>query len=222
MPTLNISLEIPETESPVPTLCSIHATDGRGDYGDATFRGNCSGELIADLLEYFGPESVLDPMQGSGTCRDIANELEIDYRGFDLKDGFDATDSDNFKVLGRFDFVWLHPPYWDMIRYNDNPRCLSQSKTLLDFLGGLSDVIGNCEGVLGRDGKLAILIGDYTRNGSYPGLPFHTFQLAVDDHGLRLACPEIIRLQHGARSTAKRYRSSFIPRLHDVCLVFKR
>ena len=139
-----------------------------------------------------------------------------------MSDGFDATDPDNFKGLGLFDFVWLHPPYWDMIRYKDDPRCLSQSKTLFDFLGGLSDVIGNCEGVLGRDGKLAILIGDYTRNRSYPGLPFHTFQIAVEDHGFQLACPEIIRLQHGATSTAKRYRSSFIPRLHDVCMVFKR
>ena len=61
--------EAPRTASPVPSLTSLHATPGRGPYGDARYRGNCSGLLIKDLLSYFRPRSVLDPMQGGGTCR---------------------------------------------------------------------------------------------------------------------------------------------------------
>src|SRR5690348_11219646 len=37
--------QIPRCKSNVPWLTSLHATDGRGEYGSSTFRGNCSGLL---------------------------------------------------------------------------------------------------------------------------------------------------------------------------------
>ena len=40
--------------------------------------------------------------------------------------------------------------------------------------------------------------------------------------GYWLAAPEIIRFGHGATSSSKVYRTSFIPSLHDVCLVLER
>src|SRR5262249_9698849 len=45
--------EGPNTQSPVPTLTSIHATPGRGPYGDPAYRGNCSGLVIRDLLRFY-------------------------------------------------------------------------------------------------------------------------------------------------------------------------
>ena len=53
------------------------------------------------------------------------------------------------------------------------------------------------------------------------GLPFRILQ-AAETVGLWLAAPEIIRFGHGSTSSKKRYSSSFIPRLHDVCFVLKR
>jgi hypothetical protein len=38
--------------------------------------------------------------------------------------------------------------------------------------------------------------------------------------GLRQSCTDIIRFSHGASSSRKVYRSSFIPGLHDVCMIF--
>ena len=211
----------PKTTSPVPWLTSIHATPGRGPYGDPTFRGNCSGLLIKDLLMYFRPQSVLDPMVGSGTCADVCAELQIPIVTFDLRSGYDATDPDSFKDIGSFDFIWLHPPYWNMIHYSDDPRCLSNARTLDDFLEGLRLVIRNCVSVLRSKGKLAILMGDGKHAGEYLGLPFRTLNLAAEE-GLWLACPEIIRFSHGCTSSAKEYNFSFIPRLHDICLVLKQ
>ena len=78
---------IPRTPSPVPWLTSLHATEGRGAYGHSAFRGNCSGLLIHDLLRFFRPRRVLDPMTGSGTCRDVCVELEIPCVSFDLQQG---------------------------------------------------------------------------------------------------------------------------------------
>lgn len=223
MPRIEVSLEVPKTGSPVPSLCSVHATDGRGHYGDPNFRGNCSGALIRDVLEYFGPKTCLDPMEGSGTCRDVCESLGIHYDGFDLSNGFDALDRNNYSVAGIiYDFVWLHPPYYNMLKYNDDLRCLSRAEKLDSFLERLSVVIGNCLGVLARNGHLAILIGDVTRRGECYQLPFLTWQLVADYHRLRLAAPEIIRLQHGATSTMREYSHAFIPRLHDVLMVFKQ
>ena len=211
----------PKTASPVPWLTSIHATDGRGHYGNAAYRGNCSGLLIRDLLNYYRPTRVLDPMCGGGTCPDVCTELGIECRAFDLKRGFDAAKEAHFAKLGQFDFIWIHPPYWNIIRYNDDPRCLSNAETVLDFLCQLRTVIRNCVSVLHDGGHLAILTGDGKNKGEYLGLPFRTLWVAMAE-GLWLAAPEIIRFSHGASSSAKQYRTSFIPRLHDVCLVLKR
>jgi hypothetical protein len=65
----------------------------RGAWGDSKYRGNTSGWLIRDLIEFFRPRSVLDPMEGSGTTRDVCRELGVEYDGFDLKGGFDALTS---------------------------------------------------------------------------------------------------------------------------------
>ena len=40
--------------------------------------------------------------------------------------------------------------------------------------------------------------------------------------GLRQHCTDIIRFSHGASSSKKVYRSSFIPGLHDVCMIFEK
>jgi len=213
--------EAPETKSPVPSLTSVHATPGRGPYGDSRYRGNCSGLLIRDLLRFYRPKRVLDPMEGGGTCRDVCRELGIAYEGRDLKGGFDATRPEDFAGLGRFDFIWMHPPYFQMVRYNpDDPRCLSNAETPGNFAARMRSVLRNCRGVLAPRGRLAILIGDGKHDGQYLGLPFRVMNAAVAE-GLWLAAPEIIRFGHGATSSRQSYSGSFIPRVHDVCLVLE-
>lgn len=222
MNRINIQLEIPETGSPVPALCSVHAEPGRGRYGNSKYRGNCSGLLIRDLLSFYQPERLLDPMEGSGTSRAVAKELHLDYFGFDLKQGLDATEPGSFKQIGSFDFGWIHPPYYDLVKYNgEDLRCLSNSKTVTDFNLRLQRVIVNCLSVLKPGGHIAVLIGDITRKGKFYGLPFHLWMTAKNI-GLELAAPEICRLSHGASSSKRVYSHSFIPRVHDVCLVFRR
>lgn len=212
---------IPESGSPVPWLTSIHGTPGRGNYGDAGYRGNCSGLLIKDLLQFYRPRRVLDPMEGSGTCRDVCRELRIEYFGGDIRLGFDATDPKSFEDIGSFDFIWLHPPYWKMVAYNQGePRCLSNAATLPEFRSQLARVFKNCRSVLSDGGKLGLQIGDVRERGEYQALPFHVFYTA-SKVGFCLAAPEIVRFQHGATSSKKRYSQAFIPRLHDLCFVLK-
>lgn len=211
----------PRTTSPVPELTSLHSKPGRGPYGDAGYRGNCSGLLIRDLLRYYQPQFVLDPMSGGGTCADVCRELSIHCLATDLTSGVDATSPDAFTHLPGVDFVWLHPPYWRMIRYSDHPACLSNSRDLDEFCRRLEQLLRNCRDVLLPHGVIAILMGDWRHQGRYLGLPFRTYNCAVAA-GLRLDAPEIVRFQHGATSSRKHYDFAFIPRLHDVCLVLKQ
>src|ERR1700722_13668179 len=70
----------PITASPVPHLTSLyHNSDGRrGQYGNQSYPGNCSGNLIRDLLKFFRHDSIVfDPMSGSGTARDVCEALGI-------------------------------------------------------------------------------------------------------------------------------------------------
>jgi hypothetical protein len=222
LPTIAVLPRAPLNASPVPWLTSLYHKAFRGDYGDARYPGNCSGELIKDLLLYFKPKRVLDPMTGSGTCADVCKELGIECVSFDIREGKDACDSASYRDIGTFDFVWIHPPYWRMKQYTDDPRDLSKSKTLHGFLNRYQDVVFECKKVLRDDGQLAILMGDYEdREGGYVPLVYHTQRLCFEA-GLKQTCTQIIRFSHGASSSKKVYKSSFIPGLHDVCTIVQK
>lgn len=211
----------PVNASPVPRLTSLYHFERAGEYGDRGYPGNCGGNLIRDLLRYFRPQNVWDPMSGSGTCRDVCRELEIPCDSRDIHGGFDAADPDQLPAE-RFDFVWIHPPYWRQKLYAADSRDLSRTPTLDAFLERYAAVIANCANALTPNGKLAVLMGDYCdREAGFVPLVYHTKRLAFDA-GLRQCCTDIIRFSHGASSSRKVYRSSFIPGLHDVCMVFQR
>jgi hypothetical protein len=214
----------PITGSPVPHLTSLyHNSDGRrGQYGDQNYPGNCSGNLIRDLLTFFRPGLVFDPMSGSGTAGDVCQALGIPCRAGDIHQGFDACDPACFPKGETFDFIWAHPPYWRMKLYADDSRDLSRSPTLEHFLLRYGQFIRNGAASLKRGGKLAILMGDYRdREAGQVPLVYHTKRLAFAA-GLTQNCTDIIRFSHGNSSSRKVYRSSFIPGLHDVCMIFEK
>ena len=213
----------PITGSPVPHLTSIHSTVIRGPYGDARYPGNCSGQIIKDLLLFFKPHRVFDPMSGSGTCSDVCKELGIFCKSGDIKTGFDAGNPKSYDGIEPFDFIWIHPPYWRMKVYNQDSRCLSNAPDLTTYYVMLRKVIQNCKAVLSDQGKLAILMGDYhdMKLGKIAPCTQITREIALREK-LWPACTEIIRFQHGNSSSKKEYASSFIPGLHDTALIYQR
>jgi len=102
----------PRNASPVPHLTSLYHFDRAGEYGDRSYAGNCGGNLIKDILRYFQPQGVVcDPMSGSGTCRDVCQELGIPCMSWDIHQGIDACDPQGFGA-DTFAFIWAHPPYF--------------------------------------------------------------------------------------------------------------
>jgi len=212
----------PITASPVPHLASLYHFSRAGEYGDRKWPGNCGGNLIKDLLNYFKPGMVFDPMTGSGTCRDVCKELGIPCVAWDIHQNFDACDPKEFGPPDTFAFIWAHPPYFRQKLYSEDERDLSRAKNLEDFLRRYGQFIKNCKTALKPGGKLAILMGDYSdREEGFIPLVFHTKRLAFAC-GLSQHCTDIIRFSNGASSSKKVYRSSFIPGLHDVCMIFEK
>ena len=102
------------------------------------------------------------------------------------------------------------------------PATCRDHPTLEHFLRRYGQFIRNCAGALKRGGKLAILMGDYyDREAGFVPLVYHTKRLAFAA-GLTQHCTDIIRFSHGASSGKKVYRVSFIPGLHDVCMIFEK
>jgi hypothetical protein len=185
----------PINASPVPHLTSLYHFDKAGDYGDRSYPGNCGGTLIRDLLLYFKPRSVFDPMTGSGTCRDVCHELRIPCESTDLKRGFDGCDPAGFGDR-RFDFIWSHPPYFRQKVYSNDQRDMSQCRTLAEFLQRYGQFVRNCADALAPGGKFAVLMGDYSdREEGFVPLTYYTKQLAFAA-GLVQHCTDIVRFSH--------------------------
>ena len=211
----------PINASPVPHLTSLYHNPIAGEYGKRSYPGNCGGNLIKDLLRFYRPKSVFDPMTGSGTCRDVCREVGVYCWSSDLHEGHDACDAEAFP-RACFEFAWIHPPYWRQKLYTTDSRDLSRTPTLDAFLERYRLLLANCAGALVPGGKLAVLMGDYAdRKAGFVPLTHHTKAIAFE-LGLRQCATDIIRFSHGASSGRKVYRSSFIPGLHDVCMIFEK
>ncbi len=208
-----------------PGLCSIVSYPDRGPWGDPSYRGNCSGWLVKDLILRFKAGSVFDPAEGSGTVREVVlglnqyKRLGIDYEGRDLKKGWDILSSP--LPERQFDLVWYHPPYWDMIRYSDDPADLSTCQGLEEFEERLSLSVARLYKVLRPGGVLAVLIGDKRKSDRY----FPLFRKLLDYGGPGELKAIIIKAQHHCLSDRRNYRPTspfLIPIRHEYCLVFQK
>jgi len=206
-------------------LSSVVSYPQRGPWGDSSYRGNCSGHLVKDLILRFNCKSVFDPAEGGRTVKDVVEGINrylkkgIHYDGRDLRNGWDILTGDFPEE--RFDMVWYHPPYWDIVRYSDDQRDLCNCHTLEDFESRLSASIDRLYQVIRPGGVLAVLIGDKRKQGSY--YPLLRSLLIHREAGELKGI--IIKMQHNCRSDRKAYHSQnpfLIPIRHEYCLIFQR
>ena len=206
-------------------ICSVVSYPDRGPWGNSAYRGNCSGHLVKDLILRFGSQSVFDPAEGSGTVRDVVSGINryhakgIDYEGRDLKNGWNSLESPLPEK--QFDMVWYHPPYWDIIRYSDDPNDLSNCQTVEDFERKLNKSVERLFQAVKPGGIMAILIGDKRRKGNYYVL-FRSLLMSQRIGELKAL---IIKVQHNCVSDRRQYPSQntfLIPIKHEYCLVFQK
>lgn len=202
------------------TLTSVVSYPERGPWGSADYRGNCNGYLIKDLLEYYQPQRVLDPMEGSGTTRAVCADLGIAYVGNDLANGagVDLYSRDFLIWLRKrmpVDFIFWHPPYGPMIRYSDHPRDLS-TLPIPEFRRVLTMGAQRLYEQLSVGGHLAILMGVYRKGGDLYRFPLDLMAWREPTE------PEIIKVQHHCTSDRQDYSGRFIPIVHEYLLIWKK
>ena len=206
-------------------LRSVVSYPNRGPWGDSCYRGNCTGHLVKDLILRFKCQSVFDPAEGSGTVRHVVAGIN-NYRGFnivyegrDLKDGWDVLTS---PLPGRrFELVWYHPAYCDIIKYSDDPRDLSNTSTLEEFEEKLNQSAERLLEAVKPGGVLAVLIGDKRRQGMY----YPLLRTLLMNPNLGQLKAIILKIQHNCRSDTKRYPGGdpfLIPIQHEYCLIFRK
>ena len=88
----------------------------------------------------------------------------------------------NYKSVSKklkvesFQFMIMHPPYWDIIRFSNNKDDLSNAKSTESFLGMFRKIIDNTYPILDRGRYCAVIIGDKYSAGEWIPLGFYVMQ----------------------------------------------
>lgn len=202
-------------------LTTIVSYPERGKYGDNKYRGNCSGELIKDLLLHFKPKFVADYMVGSGTTGEVCSELGINNLCLDLNPAFGGFDALNDEIPVSSDFIFLHPPYFSIIQYSGNmwgrpdPRDLSRCGSYGEFIKKLNLVQAKLITSLRKGGHIAILVGDVKKKGV-----LYSIQKDMDWYGQPLSV--MIKHQYNMMSDKHVYGGNLIKIAHEYCIIFRR
>ncbi|MFD2658513.1 hypothetical protein [Gracilibacillus thailandensis] len=202
---------------------SLISYSNRGNWGNSSYRGNCSGFVIKDLIEHFYPNSkpkkFVEVFSGGGTGLDVAKDLGITNSvHLDLNNGWNALVSE---MPTGSDFVFSHPPYWDIIRYETqrgsyDPDDLSNVMSYEEFIAKLDKVNAKIYQSLLNGGRHAFLIGDVRKKGKY-------YSIIKDMTWFGDLESHIIKAQHNCLSNNKTYsNNNFIPIVHEHLLVFKK
>lgn len=206
---------------------SILSFPERGKWGKSSWRGNCSGFVYQDLFQRLKPQVFVDPMVGSGTSVEVAQEMGIESYGLDLHQGFNAVRHSILKQVGKeADLVLSHPPYGSMIIYSGevwgdkpHPDDLSRCSSEEEFHQKMQLVLLNQREATKSGAYYGTIIGDLRRNGKYVSYQAEMIARMPSDE----LAAVIIKEQHNCMSGSKSYGRMALPFiLHEYILLWKK
>ena len=145
----------------------------------------------------------------------------------------DSATVDFKKILAKYNqksvrFLIMHPPYFDIIKFSDDPRDLSNTPSVDKFLETMNKIVYNASAVLEKGRYFALVIGDKYSKGEWIPLGFLTMnEILSKDFMLKS-----IIVKNFEETTAKRnqrelwrYRAlvgGFYIFKHEYIFVFKK
>lgn len=209
-------------------LTSIVSYPERGEGGNNRYRGNCSPKLVEDLIRFFQPKEICDYMCGSGTTKAAADKLGISSHLYDLHSGFDIM---NCEIPERPEFIFWHPPYWDIVTYSDvmykaaevqkkygyDPKQydLSRIPDWERFVETMNYAMMKQFSALENGGRLAVLMGDIKKKGRLYSMLAEIVKPGTMENIL-------IKAQHNCFSDQIQYSGKFIPILHEYVMIVRK
>ena len=208
---------------------SIVSYPDRGNYGKNSYRGNCSGKLIEDIIKQYNIRQLSDFMVGSGTTEDVVKAMNIEGSFADLNRGYDMMSMD---IPERSENIFWHPPYHDMIVYsgqqysdkeverkygfdpkvNDLSRCASWD----EFVEKMNYCMFKQFSSLENGGRMFVLMGDMKRKGKL-------YSMLCDIEKPGTLEQIIIKTQHNCVSGRSSYSNlNFVPIVHEYLMVVKK
>lgn len=130
--------------------------------------------------------------------------------------------------INKVQFVILHPPYWDILKFSEDKDDLSNSETFDNFLDNFGQVIDNTCKHLDKNRYCAVVIGDKYANSQIVPLGFLCMNLFLEKSYLLKAILVKNFEDTKGKSNKKaiwRYRamaSDFYIFKHEYIFVFKK
>ena len=159
---------------------------------------------------------------------DAARAMGIVSHTYDLHSGFDLLHTD---IQERPEFIFWHPPYWDIIQYSDvmyrasdvqerygyDPRLfdLSRIPTWEGFVQAMNYCMMKQFCALEQGGRMAVLVGDIKKKGRLFSMLFELTKPGVLEN-------VIIKTQHNCMSDQRVYSGRFIPIVHEYVLLLRK
>lgn len=197
---------------------SILSYPNRGKWGNSSWRGNCSGHIIKDILDFYKPKKFVEVFSGGNTGKEVCDDLGIKNSvHLDLVNGWNALVDE---IPTGNDLTLSHPPYWDIISYetqrgSSHPDDLSNNMSYDEFISKLDKVNAKIYQSLVNGGRHAFLVGDVRKKGKYYSIIKDMTWIGE----LEIHC---IKEQFNTFSSKKKYSGHFIEIAHEHLLVFKK
>lgn len=208
---------------------SIVSYPERGNYGKNTYRGNCSGHLIEDIIKQYNIKQLSDFMVGSGTTEDVAKAMGIEGSFADLNRGYDMMSMD---IPSRSENLFWHPPYHDIViysgqqysdldvqkKYGFDPKTndLSRCKDWDEFVQKMNYCMLKQFHSLENGGRMFVLMGDIKKKGKL-------YSMLCDIAKPGTLEQIIIKTQHNCVSDRSTYSNmNFVPIVHEYLMVLKK
>lgn len=221
------------------------------------YHGNFVPQIPNQLIRRYTNEQdvVLEPFMGSGTTLFECEKLNRKYIGFDInplmlnyvKENMQGSPYQDFYIANcnsldesqvknnilsaseKVQFIIMHPPYMDIVKFTDHPQDLSQITTIQEFIQKFQIICENTLPFLEKNRYFALVIGDVYKKGEVLPLGFYCMDMIKRKFKVKLKGTIVKNIEGNrgkiGRGGIWRYRalnSDYYIFKHEYIFVFKK